>query len=227
MKHALRRIAVVVCILLCSCTLAETVDSLSGSISSMGGNTRYSFPQFAVQNEADEAINQHYALQAEMLQTGESRFVDCEEIAYEIIHFSDRYVSVLFTQVYSGGNGSREEIAADTFARDGVYAGQRITLSRMLGMEETNDGQKSMAAMLAYDLIWDLVSREAAKADGDYPEGIAKEDVLRAINPETDFFLDEEGNIVFFVQSGELASEIAGILRFPFAPAELLSSAKW
>ena len=35
---------------------------------------------------------------------------------------------------------------------------------------------------------------------------------------------DAEGNVVFFIQPGEIAGEIAGVLTYPFAPAELLSA---
>lgn len=220
MKHFLRLTAVCLCVLLGACALGEAQEPL------MGDETTYSFPQFDVISAADESINRYYAEAKEAMIQGNSDLAGCEEITFQVTHFSERYASILFTLVYSGGNGSREVIAADTFARDGLYAGQRMTLARLLGLEETSDGSQSMAAQLAYDLIWDLVSQEAVKADGDYPEGIVKEDVLRALDPEKDYYLDEDGNIVFFVQSGELAGEIAGILHFPFAPAELLSSAK-
>ena len=47
-----------------------------------------------------------------------------------------------------------------------------------------------------------------------------------AFSPESDFYLDADGNVVFFIQAGEIAGEIAGVLRFPFNPAELLSAVK-
>ena len=220
MKHFLRLTAVLLCVLLGACALGEAQQPL------LADETIFRFPQFDVLNAADESINRYYAEAEEKLKNGLSELAGCEEMTFQVTHFSERYASVLFTLVYSGGNGSREVIVSDTFARDGLYAGQRVTLSRLLGLEETSDGSESMAASLAYDLIWDLVALEAAKADGDYPEGIVQEDVVRALDPEKDFYLDADGNIVFFVQSGELAGEIAGILHFPFAPAELLSSAK-
>ena len=47
-----------------------------------------------------------------------------------------------------------------------------------------------------------------------------------AFSPESDFYLDADGNVVFFIQAGEIAGEIAGVLHFPFNPAELLSAVK-
>ena len=37
--------------------------------------------------------------------------------------------------------------------------------------------------------------------------------------------LDDNGNIVFFVEPGLLAGEIAGVLLYPFSPYELRGSA--
>ena len=56
--------------------------------------------------------------------------------------------------------------------------------------------------------------------------GAGAEHVRGAFSPESDFYLDGDGNVVPFIQPGEIAGEIAGVLRFPFAPAELLSAVK-
>ena len=91
--------------------------------------------------------------------------------------------------------------------------------------DELSDGQ-SVAEQLAYELIWRIVERDSQNADGDYLDGLTKEQLTGAFSPESDFYLDGDGNVVFFIQSGEIAGEIAGILHFPFAPAELLSAVK-
>ena len=57
--------------------------------------------------------------------------------------------------------------------------------------------------------------------EGDYLDGLELDSVRSALDPETDFYLDENGNIVFFVEPGLLAGEIAGVLLYPFSPYEL------
>ena len=150
-------------------------------------------------------------------------------IDYEVTHDSSRYVSVVLTSTMLGGGGENVSLSADTFARDGLYAGQPVSLSQVLGLEEEggelSDGQ-SVAEQLAYELVWQIVERDSQNADGDYLDGLSKEQLTGAFSPESDFYLDADGNVVFFIQAGEIAGEIAGVLRFPFNPAELLSAVK-
>ena len=150
-------------------------------------------------------------------------------IGFEIEHNSSRYVSVVLTSTTFGGGGESVSLSADTFARDGLYAGQPVSLSQVLGLEEEGDelsDGESMAERLAYDLVWRIVERDSQNADGDYLDGLTQEQVRGAFSPESDFYLDGDGNVVLFIQPGEIAGEIAGVLRFPFAPAELLSAVK-
>lgn len=187
----------------------------------------YQFPQFEAANAADEMINEYYrALAADMAQTIPAEDWEEASITCEVTHNSKRYLSVVQTLTAQSGNGQRETLSADTFARDGVYAGQPLSLSQVLGLEEGNElsVNLSMAETLAYDLVWQLVEQEMSSADSDYPEGLTIENLQSVFMPETDFYLDADGNVVFFIQAGELAGEIAGVLRFPFAAAELLGS---
>lgn len=180
---------------------------------------RYQYPQFVAQTEADEAINRYYQHKAEETK----KMAENGEIRCEVAHSSARYLSVRQLLVSEGSNGFSETLSADTFARDGMYAGQKLTLSMILGLEQEN-AESSMAETLVYDLVWQIVHRGTENAEGDYLDGLTKEDLMRSFKPETDFYLDADGNLVFFIQSGEIAGEIAGILEFPFAPAEILSA---
>ena len=120
------------------------------------------------------------------------------------------------------GQGLGEIITADTFALDGVYAGQKITLSELLGLEVMSDEQGLNETV--WKLVWQIVEREMQNAEGDYLGNLGLQDVMTAFCPETDFYLDDNGNIQFYIQSGILAGEIAGVLTFPFAPSELLDA---
>ena len=84
---------------------------------------------------------------------------------------------------------------------------------------------ESLAERLAYQLVWQNIQQSSQQVDGDYLDGLSEVGLRAAFSPESDFYLDADGNIVFFIQAGVVAGEVAGILTFPFSSAELLSAA--
>lgn len=189
----------------------------------------YSYPQFIAESEADESINRFFRQKAGAMlkERQDAEQPGHQEITYKLAMNTKRYVSVLLYTRTSTARGEYEQLNAYTFARDGVYAGQVLTLSQVLGLEqETEAAGETLAESLCYDLVWQIVERGMEDMDGDYLEDLNQEKLCQALHPEQDFYLDEEGNVVFYIQPGEIAGEIAGTLLFPFAPAELLSAMK-
>lgn len=160
---------------------------------------------------------QAWALLLALLMAASSAMAQ-EHRTEETVHESERYLSVVTTVVTPGGNGDVEIISARTSARDGLYAGQALTLSQLLGLEQEEG--RSVAAELAYALVWQQIEAQSEI----YLEGLVPADLRLAFQPETDYYLDRDGNVVLFIQQGEIAGEVAGILRFPFAMAELMSA---
>lgn len=142
----------------------------------------------------------------------------------QTVHDSQRYLSIVYTVAEETGNGLHETLHAQTYARDGLYAGQELTLTQLLGLEQDGDEEPSIASQLVYDLIWQIVEADRQNIESEYLEELSRTDFENAFFPERDFYLDEDGNAVFFIQTGEIAVEAAGVLIFPFAPAELLSA---
>ena len=142
-------------------------------------------------------------------------------LSYEVTHQSSRYLGVKLTAVIYGGGGEFQHVFSQTFALDGIYSGNLITLSQLLGMESQID----LVRQTAYDLVWQIAAGEMLNADSDYLDGLTLDRLQSVFDPETDFCLDEYGNIVFYIQAGEIAGEIAGVLTFPFSQSELLSVA--
>ncbi|MEG2949178.1 MAG: hypothetical protein RR946_00700 [Clostridia bacterium] len=204
---------------------------------------RYEYPQFEALTVADQAINAYYqamsqdvgssllAQNAEQLQGARQEGMppNFSEISYQVTANDDHYVSVVLTARRTTGNAESEAISADTFARDGLYAGTPLTLSQVLGLEQEGDelsSKESVAEGLAYRLVWEILAADLTNIDSDYLDGLSEVGLRTAFSPESDFYLDENGNVVFFIQAGVIAGEVAGILTFPFAPAELLSAVK-
>ncbi len=185
----------------------------------------FSLPQFGDEPE----INQYYLELAARLEAGElpsgavwSADDEGSEpeswvLDYEITRNDAEYLSVVLHLRQLSGSGETETLSADNFLREN--APRKITLSELLGTE-TADGS-SRSADLVYDLIWEIVQVGMENVEGDYLDGLTLDSVRSAFNPETDFYLDDNGNIVFFIEPGLLAGEIAGVLLYPFSPYEL------
>ncbi|MEG0741357.1 MAG: hypothetical protein RR521_03965 [Clostridia bacterium] len=201
---------------------------------------RYTLPQFA--GDGAQPINAYYsAIGADMADAmveqnaqqaqdarGEGMPPQLTELGYRVTRNDDRYLSVILTSSQLMGSAGSDTLSAMTFARDGIYAGQPLTLSQVLGLEQEGDElstEESLAERLAYQLVWQNIQQSSQQVDGDYLDGLSEAGLRAAFSPESDFYLDLDGNIVFFIQAGVVAGEVAGILTFPFSSAELLSAA--
>lgn len=194
----------------------------------------YRYPQFEADVPCNEQINAYYQglcqdtlsysapPEADVASEGE---VPCyTELDYQVTACTSDYLSVLLTSRQLLGNGESESLAANVFALSGEYAGRIITLSQVLGVEQPEGEQASYTEEKISQLVWQIVEEQKALKQIDYLEGLVQEDLERSFHPETDFFINEEQNVVFFVQAGTIASEVEGVLQFPFSMAELLSA---
>lgn len=217
---------------------AEQAFSLLGepligtlTFSGDGSSLTYALPQLIANDDVSASINHFYVETEKLLNDGTFWQMDdyeeaFGELSYVMTYEDKRYVSFAFTLLRNAGNSETATLWADTFAMDGLYAGQKLNLSQLLGLEEERDDVESpsLASQLAYRLVWQIVSQESLNPDGDYLDGLMEQQVQNAFDPEQDFYLDQDGNVVFFIQSGEIAGEIAGILEYPFSVAEMLSA---
>ncbi|NLO84197.1 MAG: hypothetical protein GX096_02030 [Clostridiales bacterium] len=254
MKHSFKwLLSVLLCLMLVGGAFAQGLElaqplrggrTLTDDGSTEGNYTfSYSFPQFAAQTQTDQAINDYYQAVAQDMQSGmnigmiDSAALDLEmgtspalmELDYQIMLNDDLYLSVVQSARQVAGNTESDSVSATTFARDGLYAGQPINLSQVLGLEQEDDeltDVESTAEKLAYRLVWEIVKRDSENIEAEYLDGVSEDTLREAFDPESDFYMDSDENIVFFIQSGVIAGSIAGILTFPFAPAELLSAVK-
>lgn len=224
MKKTLLIAALLLALVIGCATDAKAEEERFGEALSLTGTNgkglEWTLPRFPAGTEEWDEINRYYKALAEKLAMVSTETV--QTVTFETKHLSERYLSVVLSFREQGGNGEHEHLSADTFALDGLYAGKKLTLSQVLGMEETQD--PSAAAQLAWDLVWQIAAQEAQNPQSAYLEGLSVQNVQNAFQPETDFYLDADGNIVFWIAPGELAGEMAGILLFPFAPGELMSA---
>jgi hypothetical protein len=203
---------------------------------------RYACPQFTADTDAATAVNAYFAsLAADMAAAGVPDAVDglpvpegaegpayYTQLDYLITANTDDVLSVLLQSRQFLGNAETESWTAVVFALSGVYAGQPLSLSQATGLEQdAEDGSgDSYAAGLVYGLVWQIIQEQRAMLTRDYFPELTQADLESVFSPESDFYVDENGNFVFFVQSGMIAGEVDGILTYPFSLSELLSAVR-
>ena len=203
----------------------------------------YAYPQFTGDGDAIASINAYYTSLAK--DTANTVMPDAiaspdalpsegspayyTQIDYRVTANTDDYLSVLVSSRQFLGNTETENWSADVFALSGVYIGQPVSLTQTMGLEQEDGATaagNSYAADLVYGFVWQIVQQQQAMQQRDFYPELTKEDLEQVFSPESDFYIDEDNNLVFYLQPGAIASEVEGVLTYPFSVAELLSAVK-
>jgi len=148
-------------------------------------------------------------------------------ITYEVTCNNDEYFSVLLKHEETFDGRTTLIWEGHVFSRLHGVPGSTYTLPELLGFlsADENDSwleerQTAKADTLIRDTVWRRIQ--------DNPEGIPyyedldQEAFSAFFIPEEDFYLDESGNPVFFLQPGNAAPESAGLLTFPLSVEDIL-----
>ena len=71
-------------------------------------------------------------------------------------------------------------------------------------------------------MVWALIEQDMKKADCTIYDDMTPEEFEFGFFPEEDFYLDAEGNYVFFIQEGVIAPEEAGHFLYTITLEDLL-----
>ena len=200
---------------------------------------RYAYPQVAGESDLALTINQvfqyevHDALAFECPMTGSAQTAETGrmevEIAYEVVHLSDEFLSVRVDKTVTQGETVSRIVKGYSFMLTGVEAGTVTSLPYLLGViapEDTDewylDRQTAKADACARDLVWALIEQDMKAADSPIYEDLTFEEFEWGFYPEEDFYLDAEGNFVFFLQEGMIAPAEAGQFFYTITLDELL-----
>lgn len=203
---------------------------------------RYSYPQIAGDSEIAQLINGTYAyevdyaiefrvpMNAEELDP-ESGVQYYTTITHEVTCSNERYLSVKLTTESFLGASASTIVAGHTFSlTEGAKTGSVTSLPYLLGLLDEDDAgdewmeerQTAKADDCVRRLIWEIIEDQTASNAVAYYDDLTYESFTDYFYPEEDFYLDADGNPVFFIQEGLIAPVSEGVLRFPFAMAELL-----
>lgn len=188
---------------------------------------RYCYPQIAGESELALAFNYIFDYEASDALGFECPMIASShpaesgqmqvDITYTITHLSEQYLSVRVDKQVAVGDEASHIIKAYNFVLTGDDPGSMTSLPYILELlEEGNtddwyvDRQTAKADACAREMIW-LLIEEDMKAEGSLIwEDLTAEELEWCFYPEEDFFLDEEGNLVFFLQEYAIAPPEAG-----------------
>ena len=200
----------------------------------------FACPQFTGDGETEKAINAYFssmtadlanAAPPDAVTGGQDPEADAPtyytHLDYQITRNDDDYLNVLLSSRQFLGNSETENWTAVVFALSGVYAGQPLSLTQAMGLEQSDGDEASgvsYASTLVYGLVWQIIQEQVSMGQTDYDPDLTQQELQNVFSPESDFYMDENGNFVFYIQAGAIAGEVNGILTYPFSLAELLSA---
>ncbi len=150
-------------------------------------------------------------------------------ITSEVTCNNGQYLSVRVSQETMTGTAASTVLSGQTFALHGDKAGTVVSLPYLLGILDAGesdpwmqDRQTAKADELVRTLVWDVIQEQLAEGAVAYYDHLTFEAFSTLFYPEEDFYMDADGNLVFFLQEASVAPAVEGILLFPFTLEELL-----
>ncbi len=152
-------------------------------------------------------------------------------VSYQITCNNDDYFSVLIHKTEDVEGEITESWEGNTFSRSSEVIGSLTSLPKLLGLVEDGesddwleDRQSQKVWEVLCSMVWDAIQENPEGID--YKPDLTKEDLEYIIDPvlslDQDFYLDETGNLVFFILPGRAASADAGLLTFRLTVGDML-----
>ena len=148
---------------------------------------------------------------------------------YTITCNSDEFFSVLVRTEKINPDQALIYWEAHVFSRT-ESGGTTYTLPKYLGILESDendtwmqDRQTGKADTLVREMVWDMIQENEAGIE--YRDDFDEESLSKVFFPEEDFYLDETGNPVFYLQPGDVYDEVpenAGLITFPILREDIL-----
>ena len=159
----------------------------------------------------------------------QSVFID---ISYTVTCNNDDYFSVLIHRTEDVEGEEQSEIwEGNTFSRSADMVGSVTSLPQLLGKVnagENDEWFENRQSLRVWEAMISLVWKEIEKNSsgiGFYPD-LQKEDLEYIIDEvlslDHDFYMDEDGNLVYFILPGRVAPPEAGLLTFTFTLDEIM-----
>lgn len=200
---------------------------------------RYSYPQLKEESELATLINTTYAYTASDALAFEAPMHATDlvpgsaqklvTISYEITCNNAAWLSVRIVKEVRQGDSATQVISGHVFPLTGEKQGQIISLPYLLGILDGTESdtwlqnrQTAKANECVRELVWEELSARVSRGELTLLDGVTFDSFGEGFYPEEDFYLDEAGDPVFFLQAGVIAPEEAGVLLIPITLETLL-----
>ena len=199
----------------------------------------YTYPQLAGESDLAMAFNYIFEYEAtdalgfECPMNGSSHPAELGQmqvtISYTITHQSKDFLSVRIDKEAAVGDDVSTVIKAYTFTLTGPNAGTVTALPYILGLLEQGETdewyierQTTKADDCTRELVWMQIEKAMKDESSLIWDDLAFVELEYGFYPEEDFFMNEDGDLVFFLQEDVIAPPEAGQFFFPITLDELL-----
>lgn len=139
---------------------------------------------------------------------------------YVVTCNDDHFFSMIMTREEKDDTGSYFTLDADVYDVGGEYAGETLTLRGVVMVGDSSE-QLGLAVMPVLYEKFCLLQRQ-----GICRKDLTEEDFYQLCSPTLDYYADENGNAVFFLQPSLMENPSLDVPTFTFTPSELEALAK-
>lgn len=150
-------------------------------------------------------------------------------LEYTVTHLSAEYLSVRIDKEVRVGDTATHTVKAFTFMLTGDSAGTVTSLPYLLGLVEASendewllDRQTAKTETTAREMVWAMIEEAMAEDGSPIWSDTTFETLEWVFYPEEDFYLDEDGRLVFFLQENTIAPSEAGEFFYPISMDDML-----
>ena len=215
--------------------IAEPYDPEDPSEGTFVYSWRYPHPDEEAEGGAavsifyDDLISDRLNNYVPMLQDAFEGYDSSMVITYTVTCNNDDFFSVLIRKEEKNPDIFRVSWNACVFSRKYGSPGVTYTLPKVLGILSANENeewlqnrQTEKANALIREMVWDMIQ--------DNPDGLdygdlTEETLSYIFFPEENFYLDEDGNPVFYLQPADVFAEVpegTDLFTFPISLEDIL-----
>ena len=216
---------------------AEDINELYDEEDPSYGTFRYSYRYPHIDESEPDAkginafydylINNELDMYIQMAYDAFEGYDSFTAITYEVKCNNDDCFSVLVKKEENTPDVSRTSWQGHVFLRSNPNPGHTNTLPQYLGKLDTavtdewlQDYQTDKTESLIREMVWEMIEDNTAGVS--YYEGLSEEDLSHVFFPEESFYVDENGDPVFFINPGKVAPDEEGLITFPIPREDIL-----
>ena len=187
----------------------------------------YRYPVADGEGQLQEALNYYFEqAQAEMMGLVIPMYADDPIMTqgqqntiterYELTRNDDQFISFVLYHEQTIGEQVQQSLRSVVFAAQGEYVGETLTLR---GVAQVGESSQQLAEVVLED-VWRQIQARLDKDEDAWKPDLTYDTLKQEFYPETHFYADDEGRIVFYLQPGEFRMD-QQVVTFSYLPVEI------